>query len=144
MFSKSCEYAIKACIFIAIKSYDGKLVTPKEIALEIDSPQAFTAKILQDLVRHGVLKSVRGAHGGFEIENHKLSSLTLAQIVKAIDGDTIYNGCGLGLEICDENHPCPVHDKFKDIRNDLKHMLETTSLEDLALGIKSGGSFLKV
>lgn len=143
MFSKACEYGIKASIFIAINSYEGKRVSPKEIAKEINSPQAFTAKILQALVRHKVINSVKGAYGGFEVNKNELKHIKLSQIVKAIDGDNIYNGCGLGLEKCDENHPCPVHDKFKEVRNELKHMLENTSLEELALNIKSGVSFLK-
>ena len=143
MFSKACEYGIKAAIFIAINSYEGKRVSPKEIAKEINSPQAFTAKILQDLVRNKIICSVKGAHGGFEVDKNTISAIKLSQIVKAIDGDKIYNGCGLGLEICNENHPCPVHDKFKVVRDELKHMLENTSLEELALNIKSGASFLK-
>ncbi|WP_100613969.1 RrF2 family transcriptional regulator [Confluentibacter citreus] len=143
MFSKACEYGIKASIFIAINSYEGKRVSPKEIAKEINSPQAFTAKILQALVRHKVINSVKGAYGGFEVNKNELKYIKLSQIVKAIDGDNIYNGCGLGLEKCDENHPCPVHEKFKDVRNELKHMLENTSLEELAMDIKSGISFLK-
>lgn len=144
MFSKACEYGIKACIFIAINSYEGKRVTPKEISQEIDSPQAFTAKILQALVKHDIITSFKGAYGGFEIDNSKLSRVKLAQIVVAIDGDHVFSGCGLGLEICDESHPCPVHDKFKAVREDLRFMLENTSLEELARGIKSGASFLKV
>lgn len=144
MFSKACEYGIKAAIFIATNSYEGKRVTPKEIAIEINSPQAFTAKILQSLVRHKVINSVKGAYGGFEINKNELKYIKLSQIVKAIDGDNIYNGCGLGLEKCDENHPCPVHDKFKNIRDELKYMLENTNLEELALNIKSGFAFLKV
>lgn len=143
MFSKACEYGIKASIFIAINSYEGKRVSPKEIAKEINSPQAFTAKILQALVRHKVINSVKGAYGGFEVNKNELKHIKLSQIVKAIDGDNIYNGCGLGLEKCDENHPCPVHEKFKNVRDELKYMLENTSLEDLALDIKSGVSFLK-
>ncbi|MEW4923890.1 Rrf2 family transcriptional regulator [Algibacter sp. 2305UL17-15] len=144
MFSKACEYGIKAAIFIATKSYEGVRVSPKEIAKEIDSPQAFTAKILQALVRNEVVSSVKGAHGGFEIDVNKIKSIKLSQIVNAIDGDNIYNGCGLGLHTCDENHPCPVHDKFKVVRDELKFMLENTSLEELALNIKSGASFLKI
>ncbi|WP_067146923.1 RrF2 family transcriptional regulator [Pseudotamlana agarivorans] len=144
MFSKACEYGIKAAIFIATQSYEGKRVSPKEIAQEIDSPQAFTAKILQALVKNDVVSSVKGAYGGFEIDRNQIASIKLSQIVNAIDGDTIYNGCGLGLHACDEAHPCPVHDKFKAIRTDLKHMLENTSLEELALNIKSGESFLKI
>ena len=144
MFSKACEYGIKASIFIALNSYQEKRVSLKAIAKEIASPEAFTAKILQDLARHNIINSVKGAHGGFEINKKQISEIKLEQIVKAIDGDKIYNGCGLGLHACDENHPCPVHDKFKDIRNDLKIMLETTNLEELALDIKAGASFLKI
>ncbi|WP_339915854.1 Rrf2 family transcriptional regulator [Yeosuana marina] len=144
MFSKACEYGIKAAIFIAINSKEGKRVSPKEISEEIDSPQAFTAKILQELVRHKIVSSVKGAYGGFEIDKTRIDSIKLSQIVKAIDGDKIFNGCGLGMEICNENHPCPVHDKFKTIRDELKYMLEHTSLQELALSIKAGNSFFKV
>ncbi|RED44454.1 BadM/Rrf2 family transcriptional regulator [Winogradskyella eximia] len=144
MFSKACEYGIKAAIFIAVNSSENKRVSPKEISEEIDSPQAFTAKILQALVRHQVVKSIRGAYGGFEIEKDKIATIKLAQIVYAIDGDNIYKGCGLGLHTCNENHPCPVHDKFKVVREELREMLENTSLEQLALDIKSGVSFLKI
>ena len=144
MFSKACEYGIKASIFIAINSNEGRRVSPKEIAKEINSPQALTAKILQDLVRHDVIKSIKGAHGGFEIDKNDIPLIKLTQIVNAIDGDAIYNGCGLGLSTCDENHPCPVHDKFKSVRDELKQMLENTSLAELALNITSGMSFLKV
>jgi Rrf2 family iron-sulfur cluster assembly transcriptional regulator len=144
MFSKACEYGIKAAIFIATKSYEGKRVSPKEISAEIDSPQAFTAKILQALVKHNIINSVKGAYGGFEIDKTNIGNVKLSQIVNAIDGDSIYSECGLGLEKCDENHPCPVHDKFKGVRDELKHMLEETNLEELALNIKSGASFLKL
>ncbi|MBJ7881165.1 RrF2 family transcriptional regulator [Gelidibacter salicanalis] len=144
MFSKACEYGLKASIFIASNSYDGERVSLKEIAKEINSPEAFTAKILQDLVRHKIINSVKGAYGGFEIPKNEISSIKLSQIVNAIDGDSIYRGCGLGLHVCDENHPCPVHDQFKDIRMQLKDMLQNTNLEQLALDIKSGASFLKL
>lgn len=144
MFSKACEYAIKASIFIAISSYNNKKVSPKEISDEIDSPKAFTAKILQELAKNEIIKSTKGPYGGFEIDKNKISSIKLSKIVKAIDGDSIFKGCGLGLETCDEDHPCPVHDKFKIVRTELRDMLENTNLEQLALNIKSGDSFLKI
>src|SRR5690606_26406632 len=144
MFSKACQYGIKASIYIALNSYDGNRVSLKEIAKEIDSPEAFTAKILQALARHKIINSVKGAYGGFEIPKEKISAIMLSQIVSAIDGDRIYHGCGLGLHVCSELRPCPVHDKFKVIRSELKLMLESTNLEQLALDIKSGASFLKI
>ncbi|GGH41978.1 Rrf2 family transcriptional regulator [Mangrovimonas yunxiaonensis] len=144
MFSKACEYGIRAVIYIAANSNEGRRVSLKAIAKHIDSPEAFTAKILQILVRHNIINSVRGINGGFEIEKQNLDVILLADIVKAIDGDQIYKRCGLGLHACSEAHPCPVHYQFVTIKNGLRTLLETTNLKTLALEVNSGLSFLKI
>jgi len=143
MFSKACEYGIKAVIFIAIKSKEGVRVGLTDIAAHINSPVAFTAKILQNLKKHEIILSLKGPTGGFEIPPQELDKIMLSQIVSAIDGDAIYNGCGLGFSNCNENKPCPVHYKFKAIRETLKQMLETTSLDGLSNDINLGITFLK-
>jgi len=143
MFSKTCEYGIRAAIFIASESYKDNRTGLKEIAKKIDSPEAFTAKILQILSKDNIIHSIKGVGGGFEIPKETLSQIKLIQIVSAIDGDRVFTGCGLGLSQCSEDHPCPVHDKFKAIRNELAFMLENTNLEELAIGIKSGDTFLR-
>ncbi|MCB9364920.1 MAG: Rrf2 family transcriptional regulator [Flavobacteriales bacterium] len=143
MFSKACEYGIKAAIFIAVKSEQESRVSLNEIAKEINSPIAFTAKVLQQLTKSGIVDSVKGPKGGFEIDKNKIVEIKLSKIVSAIDGDAIYKGCGLGFHNCNENKPCPVHHKFKLIRDDLKQMLETTSLLDLSNDINNGITFLK-
>jgi len=143
MFSKSCEYAIKAAIYIATNSLMDKKVGFVAIAKEIDSPEAFTAKILQKLTKDGLIQSVRGVNGGFYIPKNLIAKIKLAEIVHSIDGDAVFKGCGLGMEKCNANQPCPLHDKFMSIRNDLRQMLETTNLEELAVGLKSGETFLK-
>ncbi|MDR2224054.1 MAG: Rrf2 family transcriptional regulator [Flavobacteriaceae bacterium] len=144
MFSKACEYAIRAVIFISVSSLKGERVGFKEIAKEIDAPEAFTAKILQKLSKCGILESVKGVGGGFEIAISRLEQIKLCEVVHVIDSDSIYKGCGLGLSQCAEEHPCPVHFKFKEIRDSLKRMLETTTLMELANGAKSGKTFLKI
>jgi|SRR6185312_949916 len=143
MFSKACEYAIRATIHIAVQSTQGKRVSLKDIAKAIDSPEAFTAKILQQLSRADIIDSVKGPSGGFTIDKENMSKIKLSQIVSTIDGDNIYKGCGLGLKQCSEKHPCPVHDKFKVIRKELKNMLENTSVDELSLGLTNGLTFLK-
>jgi len=142
MFSKACEYGIRATIYIAGQSMAGQRAGLHEIASSIDSPEAFTAKILQQLVRAGIIQSAKGPNGGFEISSQKLKSLYLSRIVEAIDGDNLFNGCGLGLKECDEQKPCPVHDKFKAIREELRIMLESTSIIDLSKGIRVGETYL--
>lgn len=143
MFSKSCEYAIRASIFIATHCCKEGKVGLKEIANEIDSPIAFTAKILQVLVKNNIIKSSKGVGGGFMISKDELKNIKLSDIVIAIDGDSVFLRCGLGLSNCSEDHPCPVHEKFKFVKKDLIYMLEHTTLEELSLGIKKGQTFLK-
>ncbi|SIR23447.1 RrF2 family transcriptional regulator [Maribacter ulvicola] len=143
MFSKACEYGIRASTYIALKSLEGTRVNFKEIAEKIDSPAAFTAKVLQQLTRCNIISSVKGPSGGFEIDNTKIPEIKLSQIVHAIDGNKVYEGCGLGLKQCNANKPCPVHDRFVQVRNDLQNMLENTSLYDLTIGIEEGLTFLR-
>ena len=143
MFSKACEYGIRATLFIAQQSQEGRRVSLKEIAAEIDSPVAFTAKILQVLAREGVVQSLKGPTGGFEIPPEQMEKVKLSHIVAAIDGDKIYRGCALGLNQCDAEHPCPVHFEFVAIRDNLQHMLENTSVMQLMHGLKEGTAFLK-
>ncbi len=67
----------------------------------------------------------------------------LSDIISAIDGDSMYMGCALGFDSCDALKPCPIHDKFVDIRDNLRLMLENTSLHELSNGIDGGPLFLK-
>ena len=131
MFSNSCEYGLRAIIFIAQQTTKNHKVSLSTISAEINSPQAFTAKILQKLTRNNIVKSIKGPYGGFEIEIHKLDTITLRDVVDIFDGDTIYTRCGLGLSQCNENSPCPMHHKFVKIRGELKNMLENTTLSGL-------------
>ena len=143
MFSKACEYAIRACIFIATQSSEGKRVNIKEIAQEIDSPIAFTAKIMQELVRNNIIQSLKGPTGGFTIEVSSMPEIKLKHIVFAIDGDKIYTACSLGMKECSEQHPCPVHSQYKIIKNGIREMLESTDLKQLCQGLKNGSTFLR-
>ena len=143
MFSKACEYGIRATLFIAQESKEERRTRLKTIAREINSPEAFTAKILQKLVQQDIIGSVKGPQGGFFITPQQQKTV-LAVIVKVIDGDAIMNGCALGLEKCSEDHPCPLHFHFTNIRADLKHMLETTSILELSTRLDSGLGFLKI
>ena len=142
MFSKTCEYAIRATLFIASQSNQNIRVTIKDIADNIDTPKSFTAKILQILAKKGIVHSIKGIGGGFEIPKEEIKKISLSQIVTAIDGDAIFTGCGLGLNHCSKERPCPLNKKFQGIREDLAKMLENTYLEELATDINSGDSFL--
>ncbi len=143
MFSKACEYAIRAAIYIAEQSLSDRKVSLREIAKAIDSPEAYTSKILQQLSRNNIIHSEKGPTGGFSMAKQELDKVKLITIVSAIDGDNIYRGCGLGLVRCNEKMPCPVHNQFKAIRDELKNMLETTTVASLTVELGGGLTFLK-
>ena len=130
MLSKTCEYAIRALTFIAQQTKDGNKISIKDVAKGIDSPEYFIAKILQEMTRKDLLQSTKGPTGGFHLNETNLNN-SLANIVKEFDGDKIFNGCALGLKQCSETSPCPLHDQFKGIRNNLKQLLESTTIRDL-------------
>ncbi|QCX52382.1 Rrf2 family transcriptional regulator [Elizabethkingia sp. JS20170427COW] len=142
MFSKTCEYAIRALVLIAQKTQDGGRIGIKDIATDIDSPEYFIAKILQNLSRKGFVQSVKGPNGGFYLDDANLD-ISLAEVVKEIDGDKIFTGCALGLKECSETHPCPLHKNFKYIRSDLKILLETSKIRNLVNDLDSKLAFLK-
>ncbi|WP_413532597.1 RrF2 family transcriptional regulator [Empedobacter brevis] len=143
MFSKACEYGIKACVFIAQESVEGNRVNLKQIANSINSPEAYTAKILQQLVKANVISSVKGKMGGFQMDAEHLQDIKLVNIIKAIDGDGLYHSCILGLVKCDANRPCALHSRVFEIRNDLREMLEKTSMFNLIDDLEKGIAFLK-
>lgn len=143
MLSKTCEYAVRAVIYIAQQTKDGNRVGIKDVAKGIDSPEYFIAKILQEMVRKNLLKSTKGPNGGFHLDEKYMKN-SLAVIVRHFDGDKIFSGCALGLKRCSEKNPCPLHQQFKEIRNTLKHLLETTTINQLVEKLDSQEVFLKL
>ncbi len=142
MFSKTCEYAIRAMIFIAQKTREGDRIGIKDIAKGIDSPEHFIAKILQELSRKGIVQSAKGPNGGFYLDNISMNR-SLADIVRAVDGDKIFRGCGLGLRQCSEAQPCPIHHEFKKIRLGLFEMLDNSKVGAFTDALESSLAFLK-
>lgn len=137
MFSKTCEYAIRATIYIASEYKNEEKIGILDICENIEAPQHFIAKILQVLSRHDIVSSKKGVHGGFYISDDQLNK-RLIEVVYAIDGDHVFNSCALGLKRCSESRPCPIHHKFKPVRESLKKVLEVTTIRELANNIKKG------
>jgi Rrf2 family protein len=143
MLSKTCEYAVRATLVIAAETEQGNRISLREIARKIDSPESFTAKILQKLARNNIVDSLKGNGGGFYVSKEKLIQVTLSDIILAIDGEALFKRCSLGLNDCSEIKPCPFHNQYKPIREQLKLALDSTSLADLVSGLVSHSTFLK-
>lgn len=142
MFSKACEYAIRAMLYIAVCQKTGQRAGVHDIAVSVGSPEAFTGKILQQLTRAGLLRSVKGPGGGFALGRSE-AQICLADIVRAIDGEGLFVNCALGLQVCSSEQPCPLHFQFKPIRDQLRETLSNATIQDIGQDISLGHSILK-
>ena len=141
MFSNSSKYSIKAVLFLAVNSSEDKRIMVKDMSKVINVPQAYLAKLLQELSRKGIISSKKGRNGGFylSVENRKL---TLMDVVNVIDGKDKFNSCLLSLEKCNTDKPCPLHDLAGPSRLILIRSLRENTIVDFSDMIKKGKVFL--
>lgn len=131
MFKKETEYALRALVYIQFQNLKSRRPGIAEIASEIETPQSFTAKILQRLVKQGFVESLKGINGGFFFEPSK-PDLPLKKLIVSIEGESLFNGCGFGLKHCDENNPCPLHNNYAPIRNAIEKLVTEETIQSLA------------
>lgn len=142
MFSKTCEYALRALIYIAQKTRKGERLSVPDVAEGIGSSEYFIAKILQQMAKKGFVYSAKGPNGGFFMEADN-RSVSLAEVVKFFDGDKLFHGCALGLKECSESTPCPVHKDFVVIRKKIKETLDQSSIDSFIEDLEMQHTFLK-
>ncbi len=131
MFNKETEYALRSLVYIQAQNLRGRKPGVDEIAGGTRAPRYFTAKILHRLVRSGFLLSLKGKGGGFFLDSTK-PSVNLLEVVNAVEGTKIFSGCVFGLEQCNNSYPCPLHDRYKSIRESLEELLSTETVLSLA------------
>ncbi len=133
-FSRQCEYALQAVMYIALKN-EGEMTSIRELAKTLDIPYHFLAKILQDLTHKGLLTSLKGSAGGYILAMPK-ESITPFHIVDAIDGSAFLNNCLMGFPVCSDETPCSVHQGWHQMRENLASMLKSTNIYDMAMSMK--------
>jgi Rrf2 family protein len=131
MFNKETEYALRGLVYIKLQNLKSRRPGTSEVAKEIDAPPFYTAKILQRLVRAGFLRSLKGKGGGFFFEPGK-PEIPIKRLISEIEGDSSFAGCGFGLKQCDENNPCPLHDKYVSVRQSIHDLVSQETVEGLA------------
>ncbi len=141
MLTKSTEYAIRALVYVQLKNWEAKRPGVVEIAREIEAPSAFSAKILQILTRHKLIDSAKGRGGGFFFNNEQ-KELTLYKVIHVMEGDDCFHRCGFGLKSCNNDNPCPLHEKYKEVRNSFYAIVKEESIQSLADKIIQGKATL--
>ena len=129
MLSKSCEYGLRASLYLASLDHDG-YVPIGTISEELDISFPFLTKIFQKLNDAGLLDSQRGPKGGVALTRSP-DEVKLYDIVVAIDGDDLFSECVLGLPNCGNAKPCPLHNEWAEERDRVENMFQNATLAEL-------------
>ena len=140
MLTKSCEYAIRSVLFVAQNRTERKIGL-RELAEALDIPVPFLGKIMQNLVRQQILSSTKGPNGGFFLRSSQMET-ALIRIVEIMDGLQVFQRCGLGLTMCSNERPCPVHDIVKPFRDKFEQWLRSQTVAQLAQSVANGNAFV--
>ena len=137
ILSKSCQYGVRALLYVAMESDKNKKTELIKIAEALDIPKPYLAKIMQQLVKRGLARSTKGPNGGFYM-TPKEKSKNLLNIIEAIDGLEYFTQCGLGMEECNPDNPCPIHTEMVRIRENMMKTFGKYSVEKIGQKVKKG------
>ncbi|AMV73582.1 Rrf2 family transcriptional regulator [Desulfuromonas carbonis] len=121
LITRATEYAIRAILYLA-KQPRGEIVFKKDICQTQDITPAFLTKILQPLIKLGIVGSQRGVGGGFYLLKDP-AEVTLLDIVKAEEGPLYLNQCLSREGSCERDVFCPVHGAWREVRTEFLNIL---------------------
>ena len=101
-----------------------------DISREEEIPKSFLAKIFQSLVKAGVVRSYRGAGGGFAL-TRKPSEITVLEIIEAIEGKIALQRCQLDVPDCEHMEGCALCGLFERAQDRVRDVFSGTTLADL-------------
>ena len=132
--TRGTDYGILGILYLAMQPRE-QVTMLREVAEHQDVPESYLAKIFQDLTKNGLVRSHRGARGGFSLARPALQ-ISLRQIIEALEGPIALNLCLDIREGCPRTETCAVAHVLRRAQQDLLQTLESTSLEELARATK--------
>ena len=124
--TRESEYALRGMAYLA-SFPPGVVAALSEIAEAQALPGRFLAKIFQKLTRHGLVSAQRGRGRGYQLAN-SAESITLRQILEAVEGPRLHQLCMLWQRDCRDEDPCPLHHRLKDMVRELEWILDHITL----------------
>jgi Rrf2 family protein len=128
--SKKADYALIAMKHLAQKR-EAVSTSAREIAEQYDIPIELMAKVLQRLVRTGLLTSHQGTRGGYTLSRPSVA-ISVADVIQAIDGPFTVTSCSTDDNSCEQYNKCSIRDPLWRIRERIVAALGTVSLAEMA------------
>lgn len=130
IITRATDYSIRAVLRMA-EHHPTSVISKHEICSAEGITPAFLAKILQPLIKNGIVRSKRGVAGGFALAKDP-ANLTVLDIMRAVEEPLELNKCLLENKPCDKECVCPVHDLWLEARDRFEDVFSKRSLADLA------------
>jgi len=127
--SKACSYGLFGMIYLA-KQPPGKIVSISEICEAENLPEKFLAKIFQTLARASLVRSYRGAGGGFSLAR-PANKITVRELLESIQGPIYFVKCLSYLKDCERKEKCKLLRVWRKVQDYAMNMLTQTTLADL-------------
>jgi Rrf2 family nitric oxide-sensitive transcriptional repressor len=127
LFSLTVEYAMRAVL--ALASGDGTPMTTRRIAEVMRVPQSYLSKVLQALVKGGLVYSTRGLKGGFVLVS-KPEEINMLDILNAVSPMKRIEHCPLDLEGHSSNL-CPLHRRLDQAMAMVQEAFQSTTLAEI-------------
>jgi len=128
--SKKADYALMAMKHLTVRT-DAPSASAREIAEAYDIPVELMAKVLQRLVRRGLLASHQGTRGGYRL-SRSASMISVADVIQAIDGPLTVTACSTDAENCGQYSKCSIRDPLWRIKDRIVAALATCSLQEMS------------
>ncbi len=125
--SEAATLALHAMVYIAAN--DGRLATTYEIGEVLQVSKAHLAKVLQRLVKVGLVDSMRGPKGGFCLAK-PAADISLLEVYQAIEGPLTPTNCLLSTPVCG-GEKCILGGLLEDINERVKEYFAQTRLHEL-------------
>lgn len=129
VITRATEYAIRTVIFLAQQPKD-EIVLKKDICRTQDVTPAFLTKILQPLIKNGIVSSQRGVGGGFLLAKDA-AEITLLDILEAEEGSLKLNHCLVDESLCHRDEHCSAHDVWHEAQAEMTRVLQHHSIAEL-------------
>jgi len=129
--SKKSDYALIAMKHLAVRPEAGASSSAREISEAYDIPLELLAKVLQRLVRAGLLASVQGTRGGYRLGRAALS-ISVADVIQAVDGPVTVTACSPDDHTCDQYTKCSIRDPLWKIKGRILDALTTVTVAEMA------------
>ena len=129
VLTRACAYGVFGVMYLA-KQPKGKIASLAEVAGAENIPEKFLAKIFQSLTRSGLIRSHRGARGGFSL-GRPTNQITVKELLEAIQGPLCYAKCLSEMEECEKTESCKLRTILQEAQNVTMKTLTQNTLADL-------------